>query len=153
MRKITTQQFKRAINRNPAWAAKLNAPVEITDFCNMAGSHITHLSPFLRFMGREESGQVACFNNCNHLKVAEGHFAGFVEFNESGIEKIGKIRITGTNTVGHAANFDSCKDLKVAEGTFPGFVNFCDSGMERIGELIITATDNDGEEDFFLLIC
>ncbi len=42
---MTTRQFRAAIDRDPAWAQKLTEPVEITDYCYMAGRGITHLSP------------------------------------------------------------------------------------------------------------
>ena len=79
MRKITAKEFKQSIKLDPAWALTLTEPVEITGYCNMAGSKISHLSPHLYFAGCDKGGKAACFDYCENLKVAEGKFDGYVE--------------------------------------------------------------------------
>jgi hypothetical protein len=44
----------------------------------------------------------ASFYLCKSLKIAEGTFPGFVDFSESGIEKIGKLIITQPNDRGES---------------------------------------------------
>jgi len=149
MKQIIARQFRRVVNSYPAWARHLTESVEITDYCYMAGSGITHLSPFLYFVGLDKSGQTACFTNCYHLKVAEGNFAGYVDFSESGVEKIGDLHITAPDKNGIAALFDDCENLKVAEGTFPGCVSFIESGITRVGELTITQPNTNGIKAYF----
>lgn len=149
MKQITARKFKAAVKLDPAWALTLTEPVEITDYCNMTGSKISHLSQMLHFAGGNKEGDAASFACCHHLKVAEGTFNGFVNFSESGVEKIGNLQITAPNKKG-AASFSCCKNLKVAEGTFPGCVCFKESGITRIGELNITAPSAYGfAADFF----
>ena len=147
--KITARKFKAVIKLDPAWALTLTEPVEITGYCNMSDSKITHLSPLLHFTGGNRGGDTATFARCHHLKVAEGSFDGFVNFSESGVEIIGNLQITVTNNRG-AASFSRCKHLKVAEGTFPGCVCFKESGITRIGALNIAAPSECGfAADFF----
>ena len=144
MRNLTAAEFKAAVSLDPAWAATITDPVEITDYCDMEGSKITHLSSLLHFSGRNHKGNAATFEGCNHLKVAEGKFAGFVDFSSSGVERIGRLEITAPNKNGGAACFWRCYALNIAEGTFPGGVWFDESGVRTIGELFITAPDQDG---------
>lgn len=145
MKKINADQFERWVERDPAWAFKLSEPVEISDFCYLCSSPITHLSPFLHFTGTDIQGTAAVFQSCRSLRVAEGTFHGFVDFHNSGIERIGDITVTQPRYEGYAASFTECKALTVAEGTFPGHVDFNNSGIERIGDLVITQTNTDGE--------
>ena len=144
MKQMTARKFKDAINCNPAWALTLTEPVEITGYCNMDGSVISHLSPLLTFRGRNAKCDAASFSCCEHLKVAEGTFNGFVSFFESGVEKIGNLEITAPNKNGAAACFCRCNALTIAEGTFPGSVCFPESGIKRIGGLNITAPNKNG---------
>jgi len=146
---ITSKEFRMAVEANPGWASMLTQPVEITDFCDMTGSLITHLSPLLHFTGRDEDGTCARFWECKSLKVAEGTFHGCVLFCNSGIEKIGELNVTQPQDNGDAAWFYSCASLKVAEGTFPGFVEFGGSGVEKIGNLVITRPNTKGEAASF----
>jgi hypothetical protein len=147
--KITAKDFKAAIKLDPAWALTLTEPVEITGYCNMGGSAISHLSPLLHFAGANTEGDAASFASCHYLKVAEGTFDGFVNFSASGVENIGNLQITAPNKKG-AASFACCKNLKVAEGSFPGCVCFKESGITRIGELNIAAPSGCGfAADFF----
>jgi len=148
MKQLTVNEFKAFVARDPAWALTLTEPVEITGCCNMARSKITHLSPLLHFAGRNKDGDCANFSNCMNLKVAEGSFAGFVNFCGSGVEKIGDLRITAPDSGGVAGCFDGCLSLKVAEGTFPGSVSFDCSCIERIGTLI-TVPDAEGKSANF----
>jgi len=132
MNKMTYDQFKQAIEIDPAWASKLTEPVEITDYCDMKGSGITHLSPLLHFTGRDEFGHVADFWGCEALKVAEGNYSGLVWFSSSGVEEIGELVVTRPDKEGTAAGFLECEYLKIARGSYAGFVNFTSSGVERI---------------------
>jgi len=109
--------------------------VEITGFCDMEGSKITHLSPLLHFTGRDEQGRTANFFHCEALTVAEGNFIGFVGFVSCSIQRIGKLTITAPSHGGMAAHFNDCKFLEVAEGVFPGYVRFNKCGIVKIGEL------------------
>ena len=146
---INSNEFRMAVEADPAWASMLIHPVEITDFCDMTGSFITHLSPLLHFTGRDEDGICARFWECKSLKVAEGTFHGMVYFCDSGVQKIGDLKITDTSAGGDAASFYQCADLKVAEGTFPGFIEFGGSGVEKIGNLVITRPNTRGEAASF----
>lgn len=136
MKTIVSEEFKRFVEVDPAWASKLTAPVEITDFCDMKGANITHLSPLLTFSGQDKNGNVASFSCCQHLKIAEGTFVGMVTFSGSCLEKIGHLSITQPNNHGEGASFCRCRNLKVAEGCFAGSVDFTDSGVEKISNLI-----------------
>ena len=146
---ITSNDFRMAVDADPAWASKLTQAVEITDFCDMTGSAITHLSPLLQFMGRDGNGLCARFWDCKSLRVAEGTFHGCVYFCDSGIEKICALNITQPQNNGNAASFYNCTSLKIAEGTFPGFVEFGGSGVEKIGNLVITRPNGDGHAASF----
>ena len=148
-RKITTKEFKYFIKLDPAWAERLTEPVEITDYCDMEGSKITHLSPLLRFSKRNYKGYAATFFGCNQLKVAEGEFAGWVDFSRSGVETISDLKVYAPDKQGYAASFCQCNALKVAEGIFPGYVDFSHSGIKRIGKLNITASEDGYAADFF----
>ena len=150
MKQITARKFKAAVKLDPAWALTLTEPVEITGYCNMKFSGITHLSPLLHFAGRNAKEDAASFSCCKNLRVAEGTFNGFVNFSESSVEKIGNLEITESNKIGAAACFRSCNALNIAQGTFPGSVCFNESGITRIGELNITAPNEEGfAADFF----
>lgn len=111
MHQITSSQFKQAIELDPAWASKLEEPVEITDFCDMRGSDITHLSPLLQFGSRDTTGNSATFSGCKSLKTAEGKFAGYADFSDSGIEKIGDLAC-GRNYRGMRFAVTGCKNLR-----------------------------------------
>ena len=89
MKRITAKEFEHAVENDPAWASKLTEPVKITDYCHLYMSDISHLSPLLTFVGRDESGEVASFFDCPSLEVAEGCFDGHVDFSGSGITLIG----------------------------------------------------------------
>ena len=132
MHKITSEQFKQAVELDPAWASKLTEPVEITDYCDMKESKITHLSPLLHFTGRDESGHVADFWGCGDLKVAEGNYSGLVWFSSSGVEQIGDLVVTHPDEKGVAAGFLECEFLRVARGSYAGYVTFARSGIQRI---------------------
>jgi hypothetical protein len=84
------------------------------------------------------------------LKVAEGTFAGFVNFSESSIQKIGDLRITAPDQEGFAAYFNKCLNLKIAEGTFPGLVNFDGAGIKKVGNLKITKANDQGYKANFI---
>jgi len=147
MKTLTAGEFEAAVGLDPAWASKLTEPVEITDYCDMTGSKITHLSPLLHFKGKDEDGDSAAFWKCQSLKTAEGNFSGFVSFMNAGIQKIGSITC-GKNKKGNSADFYKCQSLKTAEGTFPGAVDFSHSGIEKIGELTCGKNLNGMRADF-----
>ena len=144
MKQINAREFKAAVKLDPAWATTLTEPMEITGYCNMDASAISHLSPLLHFRGRNAKGDAASFIYCKNLKVAEGTFNGYACFLESGVEKIGNLEITAPNKKGAAACFCRCKALTVAEGTFPGSVCFPESGITRVGKLNINAPNKKG---------
>jgi hypothetical protein len=56
MKQITSDDFRKAVELDPSWASKLTEPVEITNYCDMARSNITHLSPLLYFTGVDQDG-------------------------------------------------------------------------------------------------
>lgn len=137
---MTARQFERLIEENPGWAAELSHPVSVTGFVRMAGSPITHLSPWITFEGEEEgdSGtwriwrKAADFSGCKSLKNAAGTFHGQVNFNGSNIEEIDpNLHVTGINHHGMAAEFRFCDNLRVAQGKFEGPVTF-GSSIEEI---------------------
>jgi hypothetical protein len=146
MKQITALEFKKAVSENPAWATTLTEPVEITGYCRLIQSPITYLSPLLHFIGSGPNAlYAATFQDCRHLKVAEGTFHGGVSFKTSRIERIGELTVTRTGLDGYAASFDQCKLLKVAEGNYPGHVDFSNSGITRINNLVITAANVNGD--------
>ena len=149
MKKITGEEFCELINQNPSWCKDLKEPLEITTYSNVGYSKITHLSPLITFSGKSISGCVADFDNCKNLKVATGTFNGYVDFTESGIEKIENLLVKGVDHKGMSASFYLCEKLKVATGTFEGFVNFNDSGVTTIKDLIIEKVDTDKEKARF----
>jgi hypothetical protein len=81
-------EFVKAIQADPAWAGQLQNQLRITGLCNLNGQPISKLSPLIHFAG------AAMFKRCTNLKVAEGNFEKFVDFRESGIEALGKLKTT-----------------------------------------------------------
>ena len=138
--KITAQQFRVLVSKDPDWAGKLKSPVEVVDACCMQNHPIRKLSPFLYFSARKD-GWSADFSRCADLEKAEGRFAGFVDFWGAGIREIGQLDIRGVDRTGWAACFFRCKNLRIAVGKFPGFVDFADSGVIRVSELYVDGTD------------
>ena len=120
MKQMTADEFNEAIRVDPAWASRLTEPVEITNYCILDWLNFTHLSPFLYFSGRDRNARTAYFAGSHRLKIAEGSFAGSVDFSDSRVEKIGKLEITGSDNRGNAATFEGCMYLEVAEGDFLG---------------------------------
>jgi hypothetical protein len=137
---LSAKEFKELIEKDPAWAQRLDRPVEIRTYCNMDGSKITHLSPWLHFKGKDKEGNAASFKGCQNLEVAEGVFDGFVDFGVDypedengdiilgevsyvGVKKIGDLKITTPNLRGYAADFTGCPKLKEYKGTYPGHVD------------------------------
>lgn len=134
MHQITSAEFRAAVELDPAWASKLTKPTGITGFCDMGKSNITHLSPLLHFLGKNEWGNSTYFCNCRFLEIAEGNFEGLADFHGSNIKKIGALTC-GVDRHGNSASFYGCESLKVAEGTYPGFVNFNYTKIKKIGNL------------------
>lgn len=145
MRTITAEEFKNAVNDDPDWAAKLGEPVSIQGYVELNNSPIRYLSTLLHF---EETDVSAEFVACQNLKVAEGHFAGYVGFDFCGIKKIGDLHVRGKTRDGCAASFGHCYQLEVAEGDYPGHVKFAESGVTRIGNLICRANSEGMAADF-----
>ncbi len=144
MKLLTSKKFRALIKKYPSWAATLQEPVIITDYCNMSGSPITHLSPLLHFVGLNERGECANFMACEYLTVAEGSFAGEVDFSYSFIRNIGDLTIKKAGKSGNAADFTSCEKLLVATGQFPGAVTFKGSGIQRVVNLNIHSPNQKG---------
>lgn len=142
MKQITAREFEETVAAKPAWATTLTEPVEIVGHCKLYRSLITHLSPLLHFLGEgPDEVDVAEFQDCRKLKVAEGTFHCCVWFRECRIEKIGQLTVTQPGYNGAAASFTDCKRLKIAEGTYPGHVDFSGSGIKRIEGRVITGVD------------
>ena len=114
MRQITSAEFKQAVNIDPAWASTITEPIEITDYCDMKGSNISHLSPLLTFRGKDYYGNSADFYGCKNLKIATGNFKGYSSFSHSGIEKIENLKCE-KHKHRKSANFDDCKTLKIKD--------------------------------------
>ena len=148
MRQITSDEFKQAVNKNPTWASTITEPIEITDYCDMPNSKITHLSPLLTFSGKDKHGDSANFSGCKNLKIATGNYKGFVYFNKSGIEKIRNLKC-GKDNSGDSANFSGCKNLRIATGNYEGAVNFSESGIEKIENLNCGKNNNGYSADFY----
>lgn len=144
MKRITSNQFKQLTDSCPSWALHLNEPIQVSGYCRLFESPITHLSPLLHFTGRNESGKCAEFMMCENLSVAEGNFAGEVDFSYSGIFSIGQLTIKKAGKSGNAADFTSCNNLRIATGIYPGAVIFKGSGLQRIENLIINKPNADG---------
>jgi hypothetical protein len=145
MKQITSTKFHAMVKENPSVFEHWNTPLEITEFVRLENSPITHLSPFLTFSGKNETGPgIAMFINCPNLKVATGNFEGAVLFELSGIERIENLK-TKTNNNNWSATFWGCKNLKIATGTYPGFVNFIHSGIEHIHNLQIENPNSQGQ--------
>lgn len=150
MKFLTSTEFCDHVDKYPSWAATFTEPVQITDFCNMFNSPITHLSPHLHFVGLDEHGRCADFTLCESLTVAEGVFSGAVTFAYSAVSKIGDLFIKKAEKSGDAVDFSNCNNLRVATGNYPGAANFCGSGVKRIDELTIQKPNKDGlAADFY----
>ena len=148
MRQITSAEFKQAIDIDPAWASTITESIEITDYCNMVGSNISHLSPLLTFSEKNDYGDSADFSNCENLKIATGNYKGSVHFSYSGVEKIEHLNC-GKNSNGNSANFENCKNLKIATGNYPGLVDFSESGIEKIKNLNCGKDKHGGSAYFY----
>jgi hypothetical protein len=145
MKQITARQFKAFIKQNPSWCETLTEPVEITTYCNMSYSNITHLSPLLTFSGRNKYyGNAANFHGCDNLRIATGTYLGRVDFSYSGVNEIKNLVVSAPNKYGWAANFHGCENLKIATGTYSGFVDFALSGVEEIKDLVVSTPDLSG---------
>jgi hypothetical protein len=83
MKKISAEDFRYAVQFDPAWASKLTEPTLIEGMCILDKSPITHLSPHLRF--RDHVSLLLC----KELKVLEGGFDDWSNFESSGIESVG----------------------------------------------------------------
>lgn len=144
--RLSADEFRAHTAKNPAWCADLTAALEVTGFCNLAGSNIARLSRFLIFSGRDPgSGCVADFSDCRELEWAEGVFHGGVNFSGSGISSISNFVVTQPDKDGRAAQFERTRNLKVAEGIFCGSVNFSDSAITGIGSLVVARPNKIGD--------
>ena len=141
MKKITAKQFEKYVKADPAWASHLTQDLEVTGYVKMSQSEISHLSKHLHFTFVSAEGKTAHFWGCDDLKVASGHFAGFVSFSCSGIEGIKDLIIDAPERDGNAASFRYCHELKVATGIYPGHVDFNNTGIVKIQDLHCTHAD------------
>lgn len=142
---LTLEEFQRRIEIDPGWAQHLTHPVIIHDYCDLRDSKITHLSPHMYFSGSDTFGRSASFMNCPNLKVAEGNFRNGVDFGDSGVERIGDLKIEQPDDNGVAADFSGCKKLREVHGTFPGQLQCQNSGVVRVFNLNITQASEEGE--------
>jgi hypothetical protein len=148
-KRICEEEFLAMVMDNPSIFKDWEIPLEITEFVDCSNSKITHLSPLLRFTGRNNAGNVADFSNCKNLENATGTFHGHVCFFKSGIKKIEELIITKPNHDHHAAGFSQCKNLEVATGKFPGHADFSESGIHTIHNLEIERPEMDGHYGSF----
>lgn len=150
MEKITAKQFKKYVKVDPTWASHLTEDLEITGYCDLYNSKITHLSKHLFFTGGDMESDYWCaqFSNCKNLKVATGNFSGAVYFGYSDVEEIQDLKIKSNG--GHAASFEYCDKLKTATGTFDGFVYFGHCGIEKISQLKISKPNVYGQSAAFV---
>jgi hypothetical protein len=94
MKTISVEEFKESVRKDPAWASRITEQTKITGpSFNLGKSEITHLSPLLHFATKsgKRGHEGVTFYGCKKLKVAEGTFNTFVDFSNSGIEKIGNL--------------------------------------------------------------
>jgi (2Fe-2S) ferredoxin len=61
----------------------------------MMNSKIKYLSRWLRFSGKNMMGESASFSGALDLENAEGTFDGSVDFSESGVNTIGRLKVLG----------------------------------------------------------
>ena len=144
MEKISAEQFKKFVKADPAWASHLQTEVEVSGYLDLGQSEITHLSKHLHFTFVSAEGKTAHFWACKDLKVASGHFAGFVSFSYSGIEMIKDLIVDTPDRDGNAVSFRGCNDLKVASGNYPGHGDFESTGIVKIQDLECTHADFSG---------
>lgn len=114
---MASKEFQQFVEIDPAWASKLTEPTEITDYCCMQASKITHLSPLLYFTGKDKAGDCASFFCCKSLRVAEGNFTGFVSFSGSNIQKIGALTCR-PNAFGICLSITNCEKLSEIPRSF-----------------------------------
>jgi hypothetical protein len=131
---ITAKEFYARIEENPAIFKDWETPLEITEFVDCNQSPITHLSKHLTFSKKNKFGNSASFYKCPNLKIATGTFAGHVDFQHCGIEKIENLNV-GKNYDDNSAWFFGCKKLKIATGNFAGLISFRNSGIHKIENL------------------
>jgi len=145
MNRITGEELESLIIKDPTWCSKLTKPTEVTTYCNLARSNITHLSPLLTFKGLNQEGDVADLAFCKNLKVATGTFYGYVSFSWAGIEKIENLEVKEPNSELEAASFQECTKLKIATGTYNGHVSFYSTAIIKIEDLLVLQPNKNGE--------
>jgi hypothetical protein len=111
MEKITALEFLKMIGKNPSIFKTWEPPLEITTFVDCKNSPITHLPKHLIFSGKSLDIWSANFYRCPNLQIATGTFYGFVNFRESGIQKIENLQIHNPNRFGDYADFTTCSKL------------------------------------------
>lgn len=124
-----------AVNHDPYWADKLDQDIAIVDYAHFKHSRIARLSKRLHFLGSNETGWSANFENCQYLENACGNFARAVSFHGSGIKCIEALNIDSPNNQGLAVDFSGCMQLKILTGQYPGAISACGSGISRIRSL------------------
>lgn len=137
---MTGPQMVEMIGLDPDWFAHPTRKVVITTFADCRGTNLNGLGPNIVFIGTNEAGECADFQDCDDLGDVAATFHGSVEFINSGVSDISQMKILAANHAGEAAIFTGCTGLKLATGKFPGFVDFTSSGVEEIRDLIIEPT-------------
>jgi len=144
--RISALEFLKRIEDNPSWAKSLEHPVVVYQYVDLSDSNITHLSRWLRFSGKDDYGESANFCRCTQLENAEGTYDGSVDFSQSSIKHIGRLKVLGVDRSATSAYFYKCKELKKLSGTFYGPVAACESSIEEIENLKITKQNRKGEK-------
>jgi len=137
---ISANQFRKRIQADPSWASHITSPLRINGNFELVNSPITHLSPHLQFaapINPDTPYPRASFIDCKDLKVAEGSFFGGVCFQNSGIERIGKLHAYQHKDTNYSASFEACGNLQCASGEFHGLVIFTGSKIKTIQNLVV----------------
>ena len=142
-RQISAAEFKEKVEADPSWASTLTEPIQVMEWVDMAGSKITHLSKYLHFTGVSGKRLCADFSNCKYLKKLEGNFYCDANFNGSGIDEIGEVKVAENG--GFALTLTNCKNLKIVKGEFAAAINLSHSNVGDISQLkVIIRRGNQG---------
>jgi len=160
MRAITAAEFRKAVEGDPGWAARLKAPLTVVDYCDMDGTNISALSHHLIFKGRNAEGNCASFRGCRDLTAGEGTFHGFVDFGPlektvdgevvgepCGISDL-QVNILAPNIHGEALNISYTESVTHLTGKYPGHVEACGSEVASV-DIEITAPNLKGKAASF----
>jgi len=147
--RISAEEFKRRTEENPSWAKNLTHPVVVYEYVSMINSRIKNLSRWLRFSGKNESGESANFCGSKDLENAEGTFDGSVDFSLSGVKKIGRLKVLGRylpmmgreSNECYSAYFYRCLNLRVLRGEYAYPVAAAESNISSLENLKIRQTN------------